>query len=291
MDPVALAIALVGALAILGAGFGLPAKLAARARSDRDPGATRREIAGFRRAMWWLNRLYCAAVHRLTIANPCPLPKSGGAILIANHTCGVDHMLLQATTDRLLGFMMAREFFDPWWSRPFCLMVGAIPVERNGRDLAATREALRVLAEGRVLPIFPEGRINPDSGRTLIEGKPGAAFLAARARVPVIPAHIFGTPPTNELGPSMTTSSETRIRFGPPIQLDDIPERPDRETLEAITDRFMKALDALRREALEEAGIDPDHPHGENRDRDPRQTDDAPHDPATATATARLSGA
>ena len=65
------------------------------------------------------------------------------------------------------------------------------PVNRDGRDFAAIRTALRALKAGRVLPIFPEGHIVPASGRRLDEMKPGTAYLAIHARVPVIPAYLL----------------------------------------------------------------------------------------------------
>ena len=143
---------------------------------------------------------YCALWHRLRTNGWAALPSTGPAMLIANHTCGIDHLVLQAGCRRVLGFMIAREYYD--WSliHWFCKRVGCIPVNRDGRDLYATRSALRALSEGRVLPIFPEGRITPSSGRELGEFLPGAAYLAIRSGVPVIPAYIRGTPETAEIG-------------------------------------------------------------------------------------------
>ena len=91
----------------------------------------------------------------------------GPAILISNHTCGIDHMLLQSRSRRLLGFMVAREYYEWKWIHWICKYIGCIPVNRDGRDFAATRAAMRALKAGRVLPIFPEGHIVPASGRRL----------------------------------------------------------------------------------------------------------------------------
>ena len=122
----------------------------------------------------------------------------------------------------MLGFMIAKEYYDWPLIHPACKLVGCIPVNRDGRDLQATRAALRVLKGGRVLPIFPEGRITPTSGRELGEFLPGAAFIAVRAGVPVIPAYIRGTPETNQIGPSLSTPSRAYVTFGNPIDLSDV---------------------------------------------------------------------
>ena len=167
----------------------------------------RPEIHGVLKVLHWGFRAYCSLWHRLRTEGYAPLPETGPAILIANHTCGIDHMLLQAASRRVLGFMIAREYYEAWWLRGPCSYVGCIPVNRDGRDVAAIRAALRALGEGRVLPIFPEGRIVPASGRRLGEIRPGSAYLAIRAGVPVVPAYIIGTPPTDEIIESLITPS------------------------------------------------------------------------------------
>jgi len=204
--------------------------------------------------LWWINWLYCRLMHRLVVVNPCPLPHSGPALLICNHTCGIDSFLLQAACRRVLGFMVAREFAEPWWARPIIRMVGGIPVRRDGSDLAAAREAIRALKRGRVVPIFPEGRILPLSGKELLEARPGAAFVALKAGVLVIPAYLRGTPPTNNVFRAFVTPSRAELRFGPPILADQLregldPNRRERDQLNEVARRLMSAIDDLRRQA------------------------------------------
>lgn len=200
--------------------------------------------------LWWLTRLYCGIWHRLDLTETTALPKTGPALLVSNHTCGIDHMLLQSQTRRPLGFLIAREIYEDRLLRPFYDLVGCIPVNRNGRDLSATRAAIRALKEGRVVPIFPEGRIHPHSGREFGEGKPGAAFIALRTGVPVIPAYLWGTPETNEIGRSLLTPSEAGVRFGPPLDLSDLRNgrRDERASVAEATQRIMDAIIALKGE-------------------------------------------
>ena len=227
-------------------GFLSPATRARR-RDDAMP-----EIRGLLRMMHRGFRLYCALWHQLRTEGYAPLPETGPAILISNHTCGIDHMLLQAASWRLLGFMIAREYYQSKWLHWICLHIGCIPVNRDGRDLAAIRAALRALGEGRVVPIFPEGRIVPASGRRLGEMRPGGAYIAIRAGVPVVPAYIIGTPRTDEILPSLTTPSRASLFFGEPIDLSDIPrERAgDKDVQAEVSRRFEAALLTLQARAF-----------------------------------------
>ncbi len=212
------------------------------------------EIRGPLRWMHGVFRLYCGLWHQLRASGYAPLPESGPAILIANHTCGIDHVLLQANSRRLLGFMIAREYYDSPWLNRICSFIGCIPVNRDGRDLAAIRAGLRALEEGRVVPIFPEGTIVPESGRRLGPIRPGSAYLAIRAGVPVVPAYILGTPPTNEILESMVRPSRARLVFGSPIDLSDIPpHRAGEKAVQAeVSDRFYRALMQLQARAIAE---------------------------------------
>src|SRR5262245_36724411 len=94
----------------------------------------RPEIHGALRALWWLNRLYCGFLHRLELPGLALLPEHGPALLVANHTCGIDHMILQAGCRRVLGFLIAQEFYNYWAFHPICRVVGCIPVRRDGHD-------------------------------------------------------------------------------------------------------------------------------------------------------------
>jgi 1-acyl-sn-glycerol-3-phosphate acyltransferase len=107
---------------------------------------------------------------------------------------------------------------------------------------------LRALADGRVLVIFPEGRITPSSGRTLGPILPGAAYVAVRSGVPVIPAFIRGTPETNQIGESLKTPSQAVVTFGDPIDLTGCApaQAGDRAVQAEVSRRFLQALLALQ---------------------------------------------
>ena len=213
------------------------------------------EVSPLLRFFWYLNRLYCGLWHRVEVPADDPLPAEGPVLLVANHTCGIDHMVLQAATDRKLGFVIAQEYYDVPVVHWFCKALGCIPVKRDGRDLGATRAVLRALDSGAVVPIFPEGRINPTSGREFLPARPGAAWVALKKKVPVIPAYISGTPETNEITRSLMTPSAARVVFGPPIDLDEFrtpAAARDTDIQEAASARIMKAIRDLKEQPTQE---------------------------------------
>ena len=147
------------------------------------------EIRGPLRWLHGVFRVYWRLWHGLRTDGYAPLPGSGPAILIANHTCGIDHVLLQAASRRLLGFMVAREYYESPWLHWICSHIGCIPVNRDGRDLAAIRAAPAALDEGRVVPIFPEGHDRARVGASARRDAAGQRLHRDPAGVPVVPAY------------------------------------------------------------------------------------------------------
>lgn len=137
-----------------------------------------------------LNRLFCRYYHRLQ-GDRLYLPKSGPAIVAANHISGLDPLLLVAASDRPLRFIIASEQYHRFGLTWLFRAVGCIPVDRKGRPERAFRAALKALEQGDVVALFPHGAIHLDSdpSRRL---KPGAIRLAQLADCPITPVRIEG---------------------------------------------------------------------------------------------------
>jgi 1-acyl-sn-glycerol-3-phosphate acyltransferase len=191
------------------------------------------------------NRIFCRTFHRLTIQTPCPLPGDGPAIFVCNHVSGLDPMLVQsAVPHRLVIWMMAKEYYDVkalgWVYRT----VHAIPVERSGRDLAATRSALRALEQGRILGIFPEGKIEPS--RDLLPFQTGVALMAIKSEVDVYPAYLDGTQRGKEMVPAVLSPNRACLTFGPKVEFDR--SSTSRASLEEATEKIRAAVEGLRQQ-------------------------------------------
>ena len=112
--------------------------------------------------------------------------RRGGAIVVSNHWALSDPILIALISPRIIHFMAKQELFHNPVAR-FLLMRGlyAFPVNRKQADMASLRQAMDVLQKGRVFGIFPEGRRSVTG--ELDELERGAAFLALRCKVPIIP--------------------------------------------------------------------------------------------------------
>src|SRR5689334_8063274 len=97
------------------------------------------------RVLQVVNIVFARIYHRLSIRAPQQLPHDGPAILVSNHISGVDPLLIQSVCPRMIHWMVAKEYTTLPVLRWVFKQVGAIPVQRSGRDLASTRDALRTL--------------------------------------------------------------------------------------------------------------------------------------------------
>jgi 1-acyl-sn-glycerol-3-phosphate acyltransferase len=129
--------------------------------------------------------------------------RDGGYILASAHVSHLDPFCLGAIWPRPVGWMARVEFYRRAWSARAMRWLHAFPVHRRGVPVSAIREALRRLARGEVVGVFPEGEITPGAASVLRGGpiKRGVCLLAARSGRPVLPCIIVGTEKLNAPGP------------------------------------------------------------------------------------------
>jgi 1-acyl-sn-glycerol-3-phosphate acyltransferase len=182
------------------------------------------------------------------------LPEYGSFILAANHHNYLDGVVLGVAVPRPISFLvMPRVFRATPLHPPFHRRIGSIPVNLERPDPGAIKRVLRVLEAGRVVGIFPEGPFSQE-GR-LVRGQPGAAMIALRSGVPIVPAAIAGTYEALRARRFyLPRRHPLSVRFGAPLQFDPLRHRPvGRETREEITRRIMSEIAALLRSAPEPA--------------------------------------
>lgn len=178
----------------------------------------RRESPGFGfdavRAL--VGRLLQAAVP-LRITGLAHLPPQGPVILAANHSSFLDAILLAALTPRPVAFMTKNsQFAHPVLFR-ILRWAGAFPVRRYTTDAMAVRNALRVLRQGRVLGLFPEGERCWDESMQPFKHTTVRLMLAAGA--PVVPVGISGAYGLMPRWSARIRRVPVAIRFGAPLHL------------------------------------------------------------------------
>ena len=204
---------------------------------------------------WWhVNEFYCKWWFRLRRIGPCTVPAGGPVLVVCRHTCSIDPLLLIASIPhRILGFMVAREYYDLPLAGRLMKMIECVPVNRDGQDTAGTKAALRHLKAGKPLGIFIEGRI-AEPGR-LLDPKEGAAMLALHTGAAVVPACIIGTRYDPGVCRPFFRHHRACVRFGKPLDLTPFSQaRPTRETYGQVTALMVEAIDALRGQSDHGAG-------------------------------------
>ena len=179
------------------------------------------------------------------------VPSSGPVILASNHLAVMDSFYLPLVVRRRITFLAKSEYFTGtglkgWFSRWFFTAVGQVPIDRTDADTAqaALHTAQRLLGEGKLLGMYPEGTRSPD-GR-LYKGKTGLARLALESGVPVIPVAMIGTDVVNPPGTTMLRFGRVTVRFGKPMEFSRFEGLAGNRFIErAVTDEVIYELMGL----------------------------------------------
>jgi len=204
------------------------------------------------------------------------IPATGGVVLASNHLAVADSFFLPLVVSRRVTFLAKREYFTApgilgRLKKWFFSGVGQVPIDRSSGAAAqaALDTGVRLLTEGSMLGIYPEGTRSPD-GR-LYKGKTGLARMVLQSRVPVVPVAMVGTDQVNPIGSKMWRLRPIRIRIGEPLvfsRYDGL--AGDRFVERSITDEIMYALMELSgqeyvdvyaakvKEDLDKANLPPD---------------------------------
>jgi 1-acyl-sn-glycerol-3-phosphate acyltransferase len=195
----------------------------------------------FIKAMFWpLGKIYFRTRRR----GAHNVPRSGAAIVVANHASFLDPAILGDACPRKVHFLIMRAMYDLRRFRWFYVGMESIPVSADPQDALSLRRALRALRQGQVVGVFPEGHRRPDG--SLGEGRLGAALLAARSGAPVIPVGIRGAYEAMPAKGIFPWPKRIETVFGPPLRWEG--GKPGRAALAAFSERLMSAVGALARE-------------------------------------------
>jgi 1-acyl-sn-glycerol-3-phosphate acyltransferase len=199
----------------------------------------------FYRIVWWTVAKGSGALYRVRIVGKERLPRSGGYVLAPSHRSMMEITLLALVTKDRIRYMGKAEVFKiPVLSAIFRAL-GGFPVARDGTDRKAVRDSMAMLQAGDRLAIFPEG--TRQHGPKIQPLQPGAAYLALRANVPIVPIGMAGTE-------EIMRSGRGRLpRFGRVVIVVGEPLAPPPRTTSAVPRAEVDAFTAQLTEALQRA--------------------------------------
>lgn len=195
---------------------------------------------------WFVKGVFFPFVHfylGLTRDGLEHVPRRGPAIVVSNHASYADAIILGSAAPRPIHFIVLRRMYDLLFIRWFYWGMGTVPVRAEGQDSGGVKSALRLLASGRVLGVFPEGSRSPD-GR-LTEPRPGTAMIAALSGAPVVPAYIDGARDSLPVGGRFPKPARIHVRFGPAMRFDRARAGTGRDALVAFTRELADAIERL----------------------------------------------
>jgi 1-acyl-sn-glycerol-3-phosphate acyltransferase len=166
------------------------------------------------------------------------VPDNGPVLIVCNHLHVADPPILAASLKLKTVFMAKEDLFQGWWSRFWSKNFGAFPVRRGGIDRNALLQTEHWLKRGVSVIIFPEGKRS--SNAQLQPAFSGAALLASKMGVPILPAGIAGTENLKPLKKRLLNRCTITVNIGKPFILPPTEGKLSHEALSEMTYFIMK---------------------------------------------------
>lgn len=164
------------------------------------------------------------------------MPKEGGVLLAVNHRSNWDPVFAGLGSPRHLRFMAKKELFKNPIFGKLISSLGAFPVSRGSGDVGAVRAAFKILKEGNVMLMFPEGHRMKNGQRGTV--KRGAATIAQRCKVPVVPMYIGG---------DYKWMGKITVTIGKPLSFEEYyGQKLDNDELHMLSEKIMDSIWELK---------------------------------------------
>jgi 1-acyl-sn-glycerol-3-phosphate acyltransferase len=206
----------------------------------------------------FLIRVFLNSIANFELRGKEYVPPSGGMILASNHIGILDIIMVYYGIDRTDLFIPVAEKWEKvGWIRWLGKQLNFLFIDRYNPDLKAIRKMMTLMEDGKCLVIAPEGTRSRVG--SLIEGKPGVAYLAARSGFPVIPIAITGTEDkVIRANVKQLRKSQITLTGGKPFVIPSLPKTNRNEALQNYTDEIMCQIAALLPERYR--GVYAEHP-------------------------------
>ena len=182
------------------------------------------------------------ALFKLRLEGLEHVPLTGPVMLASNHAAWIDIPLVAYKIPRIAHYMAKIELFQARVVGGMIRLLGAFPVRRGEGDRESLRTALRLLGQGEVVAIFPEGH---RSGGAMIRGLPGVALIALRANTPIVPVAIINSPEVFRKGQYFFRRPTITVRYGEPFKLNEDGGRYTKDDVARGGEEIMTRIAAL----------------------------------------------
>jgi 1-acyl-sn-glycerol-3-phosphate acyltransferase len=201
-------------------------------------------VVGLARLMW-----------RPSVIGRENVPASGPFVLAPVHRSNIDTFLVAVLTKRRMRYMGKDSLWKIKWIGAIFSALGAFPVHRGSADREALRRCIEVIQGGEPLVVFPEG--TRQSGPTVQPLFEGAAYVAARTGVPIVPVGIGGSERAMPKGSKFVHPVKTTLVVGAPIPppVAEDGGRVPRRAIHEITEQLSGELQRLFDDAQARAGV------------------------------------
>lgn len=194
-----------------------------------------------------LAKLFARFAFSLRVVHPERMIERGPLILAVNHASYFDPPLAGICSRRAV-YYLARENLLEWpFFGPLFPAMNVIPVDRDGNDMSALREVIRVIRQGNGVVLFPEGTRSRDG--SLGPARGGLGFVIAKTRATVLPMRIVGSFDAFPRDAPLPRFLPVTVCIGEPICFTDAElQGSGRALYQRLSDRVMAAISDLRPE-------------------------------------------
>lgn len=202
--------------------------------------------------MYWIVRaltwLLIRTQMRLRVEGIENVPRTGPVLLVSNHLGPADHFAIGVRLPRKVRILAKAEIFEwpvlGWIARE----AGTVRIRRGESDRDALRISSQILDSGECLLVFPEGTYtHPPSPLGMLQLKAGAAWLAARSGVTIVPVALIGAESVwvKQRGWHFGMRPRVRVIFGKPYQHSALDGASRKTNLAAVTAEMAQHIAAL----------------------------------------------
>ena len=194
----------------------------------------------------------CKVLFRVRVAGKENVPRSGAYIVAPSHRSILDVPFSAFVTTRTIRYLAKEELFSTSFGSKFFTALGAVRVERGTADRAALRALEAELARGEPVAVFPEG--TRESGPRIAPLFDGAAYLAVKLGVPIVPVGVGGSEGILPKGKLFPRPRRVAVVVGKPIFPPAMEGRARRATATKLTAELAAELQRVFTDALLMAG-------------------------------------